>query len=256
MQSRAVTISYHNKSHDIDLSSSPPTDAGANADDVMLIRNRVSRIFYGGKFYDYPISLSLKTITNLGFLRTALIGVSYLKAIIRPIKDERNLEQFLVNRFGRQLYETFFRDYTEKVWGTPCDQITAEWGAQRIKGLSISKAVSHALRKVISPITNLSQKSTETSLIEYFLYPKYGPGQMWDCVARQVEAGGGVIHYRHTANGIQLDNSNSVTQVSIVNENGEQTTIECDYCISTMPIRELGRRNNAAFARCAEIHHR
>jgi protoporphyrinogen oxidase len=109
----------------------------------MLLRPRRSRIYYLRRFFDYPISLSLATLSNLGLWRTMKIGFSYLRAMLFPIKPEKNLEQFFINRFGRELYATFFRDYTEKVWGMPCDAIPAEWGAQRDKGLSISKAISH-----------------------------------------------------------------------------------------------------------------
>ena len=137
------------------------------------------------RFFSYPISLSLDTIRNLGMPRTIGIGFSYLRSVLFPIKPEKNLEDFFINRFGRRLYLTFFKSYTEKVWGVPCDQISPEWGAQRIKGLSIYKTLLHLARKLAPSARHARsrQKDTETSLIEKFLYPKFGPGQMWEEVA-------------------------------------------------------------------------
>src|SRR5215469_5000908 len=111
-----------------------------NSDDtdlVMLVRQRKSRIYFLRRFFDYPITLSKDTVQKLGLARTFKIGVSYMRAVARPIANEQNLEQFFINRFGKELYRTFFQAYTEKVWGIPCDKISAEWGAQRVKGLSI-----------------------------------------------------------------------------------------------------------------------
>ncbi len=116
-------------------------------DNVMLIRNRLSRIFYLRKFFDYPISLSLNTLRNLGLTRVMRVALSYLKIRLFPIRNEQSLEDFFINRFGRELYLTFFKDYTEKVWGVPCTEITSEWGDQRIKGLSISKVVLALAKK-------------------------------------------------------------------------------------------------------------
>ncbi len=147
-------------------------------DRVMLLRKRKSRIFFGRQFFAYPIAFSADTIRKLGIVSTIRIGLSYLHAILFPIRPENNLEQFFINRFGRRLYETFFKSYTEKVWGLPCTEISAEWGAQRIKGLSIRKTISHMLNR--SAAKDLAQKDIETSLIEQFLYPKFGPGQMWE----------------------------------------------------------------------------
>jgi hypothetical protein len=139
-----VRIAYQNKSRDVDVA---PV-AGADPDRAMLLRGRLSRIYYLRRFFDYPIKLSAGTLGNLGPLRVLKIGTSYAWARLFPRKPERSLEDFLVNRFGRQLYLTFFRDYTEKVWGVPCHEISAEWGAQRIKGLSVSAALRHALSKL------------------------------------------------------------------------------------------------------------
>src|SRR5262249_49296152 len=148
-------------------------------------------------------SLSPDTLRKLGFGRTASMGMSYLRARAAPIRPERSLEDFFINRFGRELYLRFFRDYTEKVWGIPCDRISPEWGAQRIKGVSVSAVISHALRKAFAPSDGIAQRKTETSLIERFLYPKFGPGQMWQRVARQISDAGGEIHLGATAIGIR-----------------------------------------------------
>ncbi len=160
----------------------PTTAAAAHTDEVMLVRSRLSRIFYRRRFFDYPLKLNMATLANLGAPYTAAIGASYVAARLNPRRPERTLEDFLVNRFGDTLYRTFFKDYTEKVWGVPCSEISAEWGAQRIKGLSITKALGHALRKPFIRSRDTAQKSTETSLVERFLYPKLGPGQMWEHV--------------------------------------------------------------------------
>ena len=124
----------------------PPLSA-ESCDRIILQRNRLSRIFYIKKFFSYPISLNMATLKNLGFTRVVKIGCSYIKAMLFPIKHEKTLEDFIVNRFGRALYETFFRDYTYKVWGVPCNKIAADWGAQRIKGLSVTRVLAHAIKK-------------------------------------------------------------------------------------------------------------
>src|SRR6202522_4586823 len=143
-----------------------------NTDLVMLVRPPKSRIYFLRRFFDYPIKLTADTLGKLGLLRTLKIGISYLRARLFPRKVEKSLEDFLVNRFARHLSLTFFKSYTEKVWGVPCEQISAEWGAQRIKGLSVSKAIGHALVKPFRNPADTIQRRTETSLIERFLYPK------------------------------------------------------------------------------------
>ncbi len=209
-------------------------------DRVMLVRNRLSRIFFMRKFFDYPISLNLKTILNLGFLRLGKIGFSYMGSWIFPIRQERSLEDFFINRFGGELYRTFFRDYTEKVWGVPCDRIKPEWGAQRVKGLSISRALLHALRKLFTRPADLAQKDTETSLIEQFMYPKFGPGQMWEAVADRIRERGGEIHLGHTLVGIESDGTR-VTEAVVQDGNGDRKRIRGEYFLSTMPVRDLVR---------------
>ena len=121
-------------------------DISTTSDDVMLKRSRLSRILWMRRLFDYPLKLSLKTISQMGYWRTFTIGLSYIKSILFPIKPEKNLEDFFINRFGRKLYLQFFKSYTEKVWGVPCSEISSAWGAQRIKGISILKALAHAIK--------------------------------------------------------------------------------------------------------------
>ena len=208
-------------------------------DRVMLVRNRKSRIYFMRKFFEYPVSLSVNVVKNLGLFRTAKVGFSYIKSSMFPIKPENTLEEFLTNRFGKELYLTFFKSYTEKVWGVPCHEISAAWGAQRIKGLSLWKALFHFFAKAFSSNNDVNQKNTETTLIERFLYPKFGPGQMWEQVADIVKTKGGRIIMDTTAIGITVDR-NSVTEVEALNlKTQEKSTIKGDYVFSTMPMREL-----------------
>ena len=212
----------------------------------MLIRPRKSRIYYLRKFFAYPITLTAETLRNLGLTRTVRVGTSYLWSRVRQITPEKSLEDFLINRFGRELYLTFFKSYTEKVWGTPCDQISAEWGAQRIRGLSLTTAVKHFLTKALTskPKTDLAQKGTDTSLIERFMYPKFGPGQLWEHVADQVLAKGGEIHMGWRVDTIHTK-GNRVLSLNAVNEAGDRQTFPGDYFFSTMPMKDLVRAIDA-----------
>jgi protoporphyrinogen oxidase len=213
---------------------------------VMLIRPRKSRIYYLRKFFNYPITLTAETLGHLGIVRTVRVGTSYLKSRVSQITPEKSLEDFLINRFGRQLYLTFFKSYTEKVWGTPCDQISAEWGAQRIKGLSLTTAVKHFVKKTFArkKPADLSQKGTDTSLIERFMYPKFGPGQLWEHVADQVIAKGGQIHMGWKVDAIHCTGSH-VTSIDAINATGERQTFAGDYFFSTMPMKDLVRAIDA-----------
>ncbi len=209
---------------------------------VMLVRQRKSRIYFLRRFFDYPIKMSVDTFRNLGLKRTLRCGFSYLRTAIMPKREEKTLEDFIINRFGRELYLTFFKSYTEKVWGVPCDQISAEWGAQRIKGLSLKGVVTHFLKKTLAPkpAGDLAQKQTETSLIERFLYPKLGPGQLWEHAAELVQARGGEIHMGIRAERVIVDGKR-VVAVEGVNDAGERVRFAGDYFFSTMPVRDLVR---------------
>jgi protoporphyrinogen oxidase len=211
-----------------------------NTDLVMLVRPRKSRIYFLRRFFDYPIKLTADTLGKLGLLRTLKIGLSYLRARLFPRKEEKSLEDFLINRFGRQLYLTFFKSYTEKVWGVPCEQISAEWGAQRIKGLSLTTAVLHFVKKAFTPSRNqaIQQKGTETSLIEKFLYPKYGPGQLWEHAADLIRNQGGEILLGWRATRLFVE-GDTITAVEAVSDSGLRRRFAADYVFSTMPVREL-----------------
>ena len=217
--------------------------AAANPEEndlVMLVRQRQSRIYFLRRFFDYPIRLTADTLRKMGLFRTIRCGISYMRSAILPQREEKTLEDFLINRFGRQLYLTFFKSYTEKVWGVPCHEISAEWGAQRIKGLSLTSVVKHFLKKTFSrnKSSDLAQKGTETSLIEKFLYPKFGPGQLWEHVADQIRENGGEIHFGITIDHILTD-GNRIVGVEGRNQTGGRIRFDGDYFFSTMPVRDL-----------------
>jgi protoporphyrinogen oxidase len=214
----------------------------SSEDLVMLVRERKSRIYFMRRFFDYPIRLNADTLRKMGPTRTLRSGLSYMRSAMLPRRQERSLEDFLINRFGRELYEIFFRSYTEKVWGVPCTEISAEWGAQRIKGLSLLGVVRHFLAKTFRfrKGSDIAQKQTQTSLIEKFLYPKLGPGQLWEHAADLVCRDGGEIRF-----GIQVDRINvrehCVVSVEGVDGSGQRVTFTGDYFFSTMPVRDLIR---------------
>jgi len=217
-------------------------DINTQMDDVMIIRSRVSRIFYMMKFFDYPIKLNVKTFKNLGLKKVIRMGFSYSKSMIFPIRTEKSLEDFFINRFGKELYLTFFRDYTEKVWGVPCSEIKPEWGAQRIKGISIKEVIKHAIKSKLiihNKKHDMSQKEVETSLIGQFYYPKYGVGQMWDEVGQKVVEKGGIIHFNKKIIEVHYTD-NKVNRVIVEDQFTKETEVlDCDYFISSMPVREL-----------------
>ncbi len=236
VQNPQEKIAYQGQTRDLGFKGNADPN---KTDKVMLLRPRKSRIYYTRKFFDYPITLSKRTLENLGSFKAANIGFSYMKSTLFPIKPEITLEDFFINRFGKELYLTFFKSYTEKVWGVPCNEISAEWGAQRVKGLSISKAILHYLKKWKVKEGDVSQKDTETSLIEQFLYPKFGPGQMWEAVAKKVENNGGKIITESVVDGITL-NGNKIQSISFLNiRTKKRVKVKTDFVFSTMPIKEL-----------------
>ena len=232
---RPVRINYQQQSREL----IPERATATSSDAVMLIRERLSRIFYRRRFFDYPLKLNASTLRNMGILESLRVGLSYGQSKVVRRTPENSLEDFFVNRFGERLYRTFFKDYTEKVWGVPCTEISAEWGAQRIKGLSVTKAIAHALATRFRSDSGPAQKKTETSLIERFLYPKYGPGQMWEEVARKVSAAGGEIYLHHRVVAVERKGSQIIAAVIRDETSGSVRTIPCEFFISTMPVREL-----------------
>ena len=208
-------------------------------DEVMLQRPRLSRIYHRRHFFPYPIAITLRVAFRLGILNSILIGFSYIKARMFPHKDETYLDAFFINRFGKRLYETFFKDYTEKVWGIPCSQIRSDWGAQRVKGLSLRRAVVHAVKDLMSSDFKKAQQERETSLITRFFYPKLGPGQMWETVAEQVRQCGGEVRMHTRVSGVHCTDGR-VTSVTLEDTHtGDIQTLPCDYVFSTMPIKHL-----------------
>lgn len=218
-----------------------PIENGSNhtAEKIWLVRNRLSRIYFLRRFFDYPVTLSWQTMRNLGLRRLVRICTSYAWIRISPIRKERSLEDFYINRFGRELYATFFRDYTQKLWGVPCSNINPDWGSQRVKGLSIREVVVHMARQIgRKNKTDISQKQQETSLIERFLYPKHGSGQLWEVAADEITNAGGIIMLNSRVTAIHTDQER-ITGVSIVDKDGQERLIEGDWLISSMPIRDL-----------------
>ncbi|MDE6031749.1 MAG: FAD-dependent oxidoreductase, partial [Oscillospiraceae bacterium] len=198
-------------------------------DNVFLTRTRVSRIYYRHKFFDYPISLKPRTFINMGFFGTMKAGFGYLGSIFHKLPED-SLENFYVNRFGRPLYEMFFEDYTEKVWGVHPTKISADWGAQRVKGLSVGAVLKDAITK---PFRKKDGK-VETSLIEEFYYPKYGPGQLWERMAELDVQMGAKLVMNAPVTAVNTDGG-KIRSVTL--ESGEE--LPCDYLISSMAIKDL-----------------
>ena len=230
-----VRIAYHNQSRPIEPAAADDGDV-----DCMLVRKRVSRILFRGRFFDYPLSLSPATVRKLGLAATAAAGFSYVRARLLPVRPERTLEDFVVNRFGRYLFSVFFKEYTEKVWGVDCRDIPADWGAQRIRNVSIARVLRHALRRLIAGAdSSIGQKATETSLIERFLYPRYGPGHMWETVAARVREMGGEVRLETRAVGLEAAGGKVVAVTVEDVASGESRRLTGDFFFSTMPVSEL-----------------
>lgn len=206
-------------------------------DRCLLQRNRVSRIYYLRKFFDYPVTLSLRTLRNMGLGRTIRSGFGFLKSNFHKLPED-SLENFYINRFGRPLYNLFFEDYTEKVWGVHPSKLGADWGSQRVKGLSITAIIKDMFAKKFSRKEDNSK--VETSLIESFIYPKFGPGQLWEAVASDVRDKGGHIVMQTLVKEVNVDpTTRRVMSVTVVDASGIEKTVPCDYFISSMPLRDL-----------------
>lgn len=206
-------------------------------DRVMLSRTRISRIYYDKKFFDYPISMKLQTIKNMGLFTTIRAGLSYLVTIVFK-HPEDSLENFYKNRFGKVLYAMFFESYTEKLWGRHPKGISADWGAQRVKGLSIVAIIKDICSKII-PQKKRAREKIETSLIEEFNYPKFGPGQLWELAATEVEQMGGLIKKNCKVVNVNVSKSKQVESVVVQHADGNFETIDGDIFISSMPLKDL-----------------
>ena len=200
-------------------------------DDVFLSRNRVSRIFYRRKFFSYPVTLNFDTIKNLGIGEMFAIGASFLKAKYNQ-RAETTLEDFMINRFGQKLYETFFRDYTTKVWGRTPAEIGADWGRQRIRGLSLGKTIVDFVKKSFG-----SKGTGETSLIERFFYPKLGAGQMWERFADEIKRRGGEVLFNSDVKSFRVVDK-KIRSVTADSPAGK-LSFPADYFLSSMPLAEL-----------------
>ncbi|MBV8463164.1 MAG: NAD(P)/FAD-dependent oxidoreductase [Acidimicrobiales bacterium] len=200
-----------------------------------LLRPRLSRIFYGGKFYDYPIRLG-NALSNLGLVEALRCGLSFLWVRVRPPKDPSTLEGYIVRNYGWRLYRHFFKTYNEKVWGVPASAISADWGAQRIKGMSLWNAVWEPVRSKLAGARR-SRNRQVTSLIEEFHYPKYGPGLMWERCAEQVTAAGGDLRMETAVTGIRLEGGRA-TSVTVRSSEGEER-LAASHVISSMPLTQL-----------------
>jgi len=216
---------------DIPLAKNGPDPE--KSDRVMLFRHRVSRIFFDDKFYDYPVSLKPETFKNMGVANTLAVGFSYLKALIIK-KPETNLENFYINRFGRKLYSMFFEYYTENLWGRHPSEIDASWGKQRVKGLSITAVIQDVFGKIF----HRQNRKAETSLIEQFKYPKLGPGELWEVTADEIQKLGGTILKNAKVTGINKNSDNIIVSLTYESD-GAQMTVNGDYFISSMPIKDL-----------------
>lgn len=223
---------------DIVLHRTPPLAAGGpdpeKTDRVMLTRNRVSRIYFDKKFFDYPISLKWETFKNMGFLTTMQAGVSYLASVLHK-RQENSLEDFYINRFGKKLYSMFFEKYTENLWGRSPKEIAPDWGAQRAKGLSVMAIVADMFRKIFPGKKN---GHVETSLIEEFSYPKLGPGELWDVTGAEIEKLGGQILRGCRVTKLHKDEKNHITSLTY-EKDGKEFTMEGDIFISSMPVKDL-----------------
>ncbi len=202
-------------------------------DKVMLTRNRVSRIYYKKKFFDYPVKLNWNTIKNMGIVTDIQAGCSYMLSVVHK-KEETSLENFYINRFGRKLYSMFFEGYTEKLWGRHPSEISADWGSQRVKGLSILAIIKDVFGKMIP---KKGGREVETSLIEEFSYPKYGPGQLWETVALEFEKLGGVI--KKNSKVVKINASDGKVTGVAYECDGKTEKMDCDILISSMPLKDL-----------------
>ncbi|MBP5352693.1 MAG: NAD(P)/FAD-dependent oxidoreductase [Alphaproteobacteria bacterium] len=213
---------------DLKLPISPDYDP-EKIDDVMLKRYKLSRIYYLRRFFDYPVSLNFATIFGLGPIRMTKIFLSYVKAKAFPIKNEKTAEDFLINTFGKELYQTFFKDYTEKLWGIECKEISAEWGRERIRGI-------YFWETLISLFKNIFIHKPKPE--DPFLYPKLGPGQLWDKVAEKIKNQGGEFIFNCAVTALHSQNG-KIESVSVRKADGSVEQMHADYVISSLPIQNL-----------------
>jgi protoporphyrinogen oxidase len=232
----SLPISYQNQTASI----KSPAFQSFEGNGSMLVRPRKSRIYYNHALFDYPLSLNTKTMRNFGLRKLSRIAASYARVKMFPLKEETNLEEFFINRFGYELYDSFFKGYTEKVWGVDCKDIPADWGYQRIKDLSIGKAIWQSIASPFRKNESLTQKGISTSLIEQFLYPEKGPGQMWEAVARKVTELGGELRLENSIEQIVALDQHRIGSVGVRDHrSGVLSEIAAEYFFSTIPVQQL-----------------
>ncbi|HZE12783.1 MAG TPA: NAD(P)/FAD-dependent oxidoreductase, partial [Chthoniobacterales bacterium] len=216
--------------------------------DDMLVRPRSSRIYYNGKFFAYPLR-AFEALLKLGIVRSTLCLLSYFKAKLFPVKNPKNFEDWVSNQFGKRLFNTFFKTYTEKVWGMSCKDISADWAAQRIKGLSLGSAIKNAL---IPQRYNGDRSHVIKTLINSFRYPRRGPGMMWEACAEKTKAMGGKVEMNSKVVGLDYDAANETWTVSFKDPQGQTQKLEADHVISSAPMRELVRGIQPAVSEAAK----
>src|SRR4051812_18577843 len=203
--------------------------------DDMLLRPRSSRIFYDGKFFSYPLK-AFEALIKLGVIRSTLCVLSWLKARLFPVRNPDNFEDWVSNQFGRRLFNTFFKSYTEKVWGMSCREISADWAAQRIKGLSLGSAIRNAL---FPQRYNGDRSKVIKTLIHSFRYPRKGPGMMWEECARKTQAMGGKLEMGCKVVGCDYDEAAEMWTISFKDRQGNVQAMWANHVISSAPMREL-----------------
>jgi protoporphyrinogen oxidase len=214
--------------------------------DDFIARPRLSRIYYGNKFYSYPLS-AFEALWNLGVFTSALCMLSYAYAKARPIAEPRTFHEWVSNQFGERLFSIFFKTYTEKVWGMSCDEISADWAAQRIKGLDLRVAIVNALKRSLRPLgqfkpnkqAKASGGAVVKTLIESFQYPRKGPGMMWEAAARKVTAAGGRVLMGRDLQKLSFDDNNKIWRIEVATADGQRENYTARHVVSSAPMREL-----------------
>jgi protoporphyrinogen oxidase len=207
--------------------------------DDFIERPRLSRIFYGGKFYSYPLN-AFEALGNLGLITSAACMLSYAYAKARPLPDARTFHDWVRNQFGEKLFSIFFKTYTEKVWGMSCDEISADWAAQRIKGLNLGVAVTNALTRALKPKrAEAPGKPVVKTLIESFQYPRKGPGMMWEAAAQKIKERGGQVLMGRELMQLEYHADRKQWKIEVATAQGERETYTARHVISSAPINEL-----------------
>ena len=205
-----------------------------------IARPRLSRIYYGGKYYSYPLN-AFEALRNLGIFTSTACMLSFAYAKARPIAHAHTFHQWVRNQFGEKLFSIFFKTYTEKVWGMSCDEISADWAAQRIKGLDLGVAVLNALKRALKPKGASTRKGGPVvkTLIESFQYPRRGPGMMWEAAARKIKERGGALLMGRELQRLTFDQSRGIWSIEVSTADGTRENFTAHHVVSSAPVREL-----------------